>query len=77
MAAGGGSDKYQQALELEAMMVKAFGPDFRDKAIVNALGTFHLASAFEECGLVDPRAPRSSSGAYGLWQMLPYKSEDH
>lgn len=56
------------AEQLEAMMIKMYGPDFRKMSIVGPLGTFHLGSVFEECGLVDPKASTSTSGAYGIWQ---------
>jgi hypothetical protein len=56
------------ARELEAALIKAYGPDFRDKAIVGPLGSFRLADSFAECGLTDPQEP---SSGYGLWQMAP------
>lgn len=73
MSAGAGSDAYQKALDLEALMVAAYGPDFRDKVLVSPVGDpFYLRDAFEECGLRDPKAPPPpSSGAYGLWQIMP------
>ena len=75
MAAGDGSEKYKRALELEAMMIREYGPDFRNKVITGPFGSFRLADAFEECGLEDPhKSP--SSGAYGLWQMLPFRRYD-
>ena len=55
------------AQELEALMVKQYGPNWRDYSIVGPLGTFHLESVFEECGLRDPRAPATAL-SYGLWQ---------
>lgn len=72
MTAGNGSDAFK-ASRLEAALIATFGYDFRDKVIVGAVGSFRLADAFEECGLVDPQRPPPSSAAYGLWQM----SVDH
>jgi hypothetical protein len=60
------------AQELEAMLIREYGPDFRNKAIATPLGSFRLADAFAECGLTDPQ--QSPSGAYGLWQMMPHHS---
>ena len=73
MSAGGGTDKWRQALELEAMMVKTFGPDFREKAVPTMFGAWPLRDCFAECGLEDPRA-EPSSGGYGLWQITPWKT---
>lgn len=72
MTAGNGSDAFK-ASQLEALMVKMFGPDFRDLTVIGPLGTFHLESAFEECGLQGPHRPPSGgyAGAYGLWQVMP------
>jgi hypothetical protein len=69
MTAGSGSEDFRRAVELEALMIKQYGSDFRDKAIAGPLGSFRLADAFEECGPTDPQRPRDS-GAYGLWQMI-------
>lgn len=72
MSAGAGSDAYQKALDLEALTIETYGPDFREKVIVGPLGSFRLADVFEECGLRDPKAPPPlESGAYGLWQIMP------
>lgn len=50
------------------LLIRQYGPDFRDRVIVSPVGSFCLADSFEECGLEDPRrSPPSSS--YGLWQM--------
>jgi hypothetical protein len=68
MTAGSGSDAIK-ASRLEAALIAVYGHDFRDKVIVGAVGSFRLADAFEECGLVDPQRPPPSSAAYGLWQM--------
>jgi hypothetical protein len=73
VSAGDGAAKFREAQRLEQMMIKAFGPDFRDLSIVSPMGTFHLESAFEECGLQDPAAPPPSSGAYGLWQFCSHE----
>jgi hypothetical protein len=73
VSAGDGDAKFKQAQDLEQMMVKVYGPDFRDLSIVGPMGTFHLAGAFEECGLQDPATPLASSGAYGLWQISSHE----
>jgi hypothetical protein len=58
------------ARELEAALIRTYGPDFRDKAIVGPFGSFRLADSFAECGLTDPQAPPATS-SLGLWQMAP------
>jgi hypothetical protein len=75
MPAGSGSAQFD-AQTLELAMIRVFGPDFRDKAIAGPLGVFRLADAFEECGLVDPRASAPSSGGYGLFQFVSASSAD-
>lgn len=61
------------ARQLEELMRRRFGDDFRDKAIVNALGSFRLADVFEECGLRDPRArPESWAAPQGAFQIMSY-----
>lgn len=78
MAAGDGSVKYQQALDLERLMIAQWGEDFRNKSLVGPLGSFWLGGVFDECGLQDPHPPTPpSSGAYGLWQILPYHPRDN
>ena len=57
------------AHELEAALIRTYGPDFRDKAIVGPLGSFRLADSFAECGLTDPQALPEHGG--GIWQMAP------
>ena len=62
------------AEQLERLMVKQFGPDFRRKAIVGPTVVFHLAGVFEECGLEDPHPINPTPMAdmtRGLWQILP------
>lgn len=56
------------AYQLEALMVKVYGPDFRNKTIVGPFGSFRLADAFAECGLQDPKVRLPNE--YGLWQMM-------
>ena len=75
MTAGSGSDKFT-ASQLEAALIKTYGPDFRDKVIVGPLGSFRLAEAFEECGLVDPQTPPPPGPAYGLWQISMGHEQD-
>lgn len=55
------------ARELEALLIKQYGPDFRDKVIVSPIVSFRLANSFEECGLQDPSRPEPTN-SYGLWQ---------
>lgn len=63
------------ALELEHLMVRHFGEDFRKKAFVNGGGSFRLADVFAECGVRDPHPLRGSrleqEGGWGLWQQWP------
>lgn len=58
------------ARELEALMVRQFGENFRDKTFASALGTFRLAEVFDECGLRDPHPKRGSrleqEGGWGV-----------
>lgn len=56
------------AAELERALVDAYGPDFREKVIVNAGGSFALRDSFAECGLEDPRRPPPGAGGWGLFQ---------
>lgn len=55
------------ARELETMLVRFYGPDFRDKAITTPAGSYALRDSFAECGLEDPQAP-PNDGGYGIWQ---------
>ena len=55
--------------ELEQLMVRQFGPDFRDKVVVGTTESFRLGNCFVECGLVDPaRLVQVRADGYGLWQ---------
>jgi hypothetical protein len=64
--------------ELDRLMIRAFGADYRDKVIVGPVGTFALAGVFDECGLRDPQAPpdRPVSSAVGLFQIMPSSWRD-
>ena len=57
--------------ELDRLMIRAFGPDYRDKVLVGPMSTFPLAGVFAECGLRDPQAPPDRlSSAVGLFQIM-------
>jgi hypothetical protein len=72
VAAGDGPSAARERARITRLMEQAFGPDWRNKAVVGPTGVFHLRDVFVESGLESPIPPRPlEDGPRGVFQTMP------